>query len=136
MLYSNTPHHALVCYIWRSVLVFTYHGTWRTDQISNFELSYLSTTVFTNLFCTSAIIYRIIDFSVSQWSKSLKTYHKITEILIESAVLYTAIYAIRIGLQVYTQYFNKEIDLRLLYAEALGYSITVYPIFHSSLYSY
>lgn len=94
-----------------------------SDQIINLELAFLSTTVLTNIFCTGAIVYRLIR--VSGWRKAAKTYHRIVEILIESSILYTAVYMIRIGLEIHGQYFTKELDERLRYAQALGYSITV-----------
>lgn len=89
----------------------------------NLELSYLSATIITNIYCTTAIICRII--SVSGWRKSLKTYHGLLEILIESSILYTAIYMIRIGLNIHTQYFTEYLDERVRFAEALGHAITV-----------
>lgn len=55
----------------------------------------------------------------------MKTYRRFIEILIESSILYTAIYTIRIGLQVRTQYFTQDVDERVHFAQALGYSITV-----------
>lgn len=114
----------LVCYIWRTILVFRPMLTGvMPNQRANLELSYLSATVLTNLFCTTAIIYRITR--ISGWRKSLETYRGLMEILVESSILYTAIYVIRIGLQIYTQYFTEEIDERLLYAHVLALSITV-----------
>ena len=93
-----------------------------SDQITNLELAFLLTTVLTNIFCTTAIVYRPIR--VSGWRKAAKTYHRIVEILIESSILYTAIYVIRIGLHIHTQYFTKELDERVIFARALGFSIT------------
>ena len=104
--------------------MFTLRGARKTDQIANLELAFLSTTVLTNIFCTSAIVYRPIR--VSEWRKAAKTYHRIVEILIESSILYTTIYVIRIGLHIHTQYFTEELDNRDNFAQALGYSITVY----------
>ena len=114
----------LVCYVWRSILLFTPLGAWQTKQFTNLELAFLSTTVLTNIFCTSAIVYRPIR--VSGWRKAAKTYHRIVEILIESSILYTTIYVIRIGLHIHTQYFTEELDNRVYFAQALVYSITVY----------
>ena len=108
--------------------MFTLRGARKTDQIANLELAFLSTTVLTNIFCTTAIVYRPIR--VSGWRKAAKTYHRIVEILIESSILYTAIYVIRIGLQIRSQYFTNKVDERLRYAQALGYSITVYTAIH------
>lgn len=96
------------------------------DQLINLGISLLSATVVTNVFCTAAIICRIA--SVSGWRKSLKTYRGLIEILIESSVLYTAIYMIKIGLQVHTQYFTEELDERVAFAHAVGFSITVCDI--------
>lgn len=110
----------IACYIWHTIRTVTFDGVWSTDQIVNLELSYMSITVLTNIFCTTAIVYRIVV--VSGWRKSFKTYHRLMEILIESSVLYTAVYAIRIGLQIHAQYFTEEHDQRMYFAQALGYS--------------
>lgn len=116
----------LVCYVWRSILLLAPTGVWKTDKISNLELTFSSATVFTNIFCTTAIVYR--PLRVSGWRKlpKARTYSRIMETLIESSFLYTAIYVIRIGLQIHTQYFTKEVDERVRFAQALGYSITVH----------
>lgn len=99
--------------------------------MATLELSYLSATVITNIFCTTAIICRIVV--ASGWRKSLKTYRGLIEILVESSFLYTAIYMIRIGLEIHTQYFTKELDERFVFAQTLGYSITVCSIFPTSI---
>ena len=99
--------------------------------MSNLELTFLSTTVLTNVFCTITIVYR--PLRVDGWRKlpKARTYRRIMETLIESSVLYTAIYVIRIGLQIHSQYFTNEVDERVQFAKALGYSITVYfDFFH------
>ena len=120
---STHPSNHAACYIWRTVIIFFTDSFWTTDQIANLELLFLSTTVLTNIYCTTSIIYRVIG--VDGWRKSLKTYRRLTEILIESSVLYTAIYVMRIGLQIYTQYFTERVDERARFAQALAYSITV-----------
>lgn len=103
------------------------------DKLSSLELIFLSTTVITNIFCTIAIIYRIV--AVSGWRKSLKTYWRLIEILVESSLLYTAVYVIRIGLQIHTQSFTEGLDERVLFPRALGYSIAVCaPTTAASLY--
>lgn len=125
-VYDSDVYYRLACYIWRTVLLFRLRGPWSTNQISNLELIFLSTTVLTNIFCTSTITARIIG--VSGWRKSLKTYRRLMEILIESSILYTAIYVIRIGLQIYAQYLTEKLDERTYYPQALGYSIMVFLI--------
>lgn len=90
---------------------------------STWKIVFLATTVFTNVFCTVAIIFRIL--SVNGFTKSLKTYHGILEILIESAILYTSVYLIYIGMEVYTTYVTSEWDVRLYYPESLANVITV-----------
>lgn len=115
-------HNRLVSYLWRTILYFT-PFVWSVDQITNLELSYLSATVITNIFCTTAIIWRIAG--VSGWRNSFKTYRGLMEILIESSVLYTTIYMVRIGLNIHTQYFTEQLDERVQFAQALGFSITV-----------
>ena len=124
------PH--LVSYIWRTVLKYTTDGVRTTNQVTNLELSFLSTTVITNIFCTTAIIYRIVV--LSGWKTSLKTYSTLTEILIESSILYTAVNVIRMGLEIHAQHFTEVLDERFFYAQALGYSITVCIICVSSTY--
>lgn len=84
---------------------------------------FLSASVFTNIFCTVSIIYRII--TLSGYAKALKTYHGILEILVESALLYTVIYLIQIGLRVYGTYFASRWDPRFLYGQSLTNVITV-----------
>lgn len=81
--------------------------------------------MFTNIFCTAAIIYRLI--SVGGWIKALKTYRGILEIFIESAILYTTIYLIQIGLNVYATYFSPTWDERYFYVQSLCNVITVRP---------
>ena len=113
----------VVCYIIRIVWIYRAEEVTRPDEIANMELIYLSTTVFTNIFCTTAIIVRVL--MVRGWRKSLRTYHGLLEILIESSILYTAVFLIRIGLRVHTQYFTKELDERALFAQVVGFSVTV-----------
>lgn len=84
---------------------------------------FLSASVFTNIFCTVSIIYRIL--TLSGYAKALKTYHGILEILVESALLYTVIYLIQIGLRVYGTYFASRWDPRFLYGQSLTNVITV-----------
>ena len=122
-----------VCFVWRSILFYR-PFIWTPDQIVNLELSYQSATVITNIFCTTAIICRIVV--VSGWRKSLKTYRGLMEILVESSILYTAIYMITIGLNIHTQYFTEKLDERVQFAEALGYSITVCTTVNSCLHHY
>lgn len=85
-----------------------------SDMLSTWNIVFLSTTVFTNVFCTVAIIYRLL--TVTGFMKALKTYHGLLEILVESAILYTSIYLIQIGLYVHTSYFTEEWDQRTFYA--------------------
>lgn len=121
-------YYHLVCYIWRTITMFRgLDGIWKTDQVTNLELIFLSTTVLTNIFCTTLIVCRIA--STSGWRKSLQTYRRFTEILIESSVLYTVSYMIRIGLQVHSQYFADGLDERMRFGVSLGNSMTVYIIF-------
>ena len=47
------------------------------------------------------------------------------EILVESSLLYAAINAIRIGLQVYSQYISEELDVRYFFPRVIAISITV-----------
>lgn len=72
--------------------------------------------------------------TVSGWRKSLKTYRGLMEILIESSLLYTAIYMIRVGLEIHTQYFTQELDERLQFAQALVFTITVSTTHYSRLH--
>lgn len=123
LLVCLLTYHHIACYLWRTIVVFTFDPVWSTDQVTNLELSFLTTTVVTNIFCTVAIIYRIVG--VSGWRRSLKTYHNLMEILIESSIMYTVVYAIRIGMQIHSHYFTEELDERALFAKALGASITV-----------
>ena len=115
----------LVSYVWRAIFFFrpsSFTAT-RSNRVANLQLSYQSATVITNVFCTAAIICRIAK--ISGWRNSFKTYRGLMEILIESSVLYTTIYMVRIGLNIHTQYFTEELDNRVVFAQALGYSITV-----------
>lgn len=121
--HSTKIYHHLVCNIWRTISIYSKSPGWGTDQDNTLELIFLSTTVLTNMFCTTAIVGRIVD--VVGWKKLLKTYHSLMEILIESSLLYTSIFILRIGLAIYTQYFTSEPDERSLYAKSLSYSITV-----------
>lgn len=81
-------------------------------------------TVITNIFCTVAIIIRLLR--ISGFNKAFKTYRGILEVLIESAILYTSIYLIYIGLEVYTTYITDEWDVRSYYAESLANVVTVF----------
>ena len=116
-------NYPLAAYITDAVFHFTLEGMENSVQIPTCRVVFLATTVFTNIFCTFAIIHRFI--SISGFSKSFKTYHGILEIVIESSVLYTSIYLIQIGLYVYSMYFADECNLRFYYAEALANVVTV-----------
>ena len=114
-----------MAYILKAVAQFSPAGV-RTpvaQSEATWKIVFLSTTVFTNVFCTGAIIFRILR--VTGLTKSLKTYQGILEIVIESAILYTLIYLIYIGLDVYTIYFTDKWDVRYYYPESLAHVITV-----------
>ena len=121
-------------HILRSVIFFASEGVEIPVTQSTWQIIFLATTVFTNIYCTSAIIYGIV--SLNGFIKAFRTYHGILEILIESAIMYTAIYLVQIGLDVYTTYFTTKWDTRYFYAQALATVITVCLPFHGELYAY
>ncbi|KAF8917205.1 hypothetical protein CPB85DRAFT_1286486 [Mucidula mucida] len=76
-----------------------------------------SMTLFTNLFCTSAIIFRIIR--LTGLSRAFRTYHGIIEILSESALLYTVIYTVYIGMYIHDTSSGAE------FAQCYSYPATL-----------
>lgn len=118
---SDANHHPLACFVLRCIWI--YKQPVRTDKNTNMELIYTSTTVITNIFCTTSIIYQLL--SIGGWRKSLRTYRGLIEILVESSILHTVVYLVRVALEIHAQYFAEVLDARHWYPQALGYSITV-----------
>ncbi len=85
-----------------------------------------SMTLFTNLFCTSAIIFRIIR--LTGLSRAFRTYHGIIEILSESALLYTVIYTVYIGMYIHDTSSGAEFAQCYSYPATLLGPITVSPL--------
>ena len=106
--------------------IWSYTGSKDIAEIAIWDVTFLSSTVFTNIFCTTTITYRVV--SVNGFARSFKRYRGVLEILIESAVLYTAIYVLQIGLTVYTSYFTDKWDYGFSYAQALCNIITVFAL--------
>lgn len=88
-----------------------------TEPVERWNLVSRSTTVFTNVFCTALILSRIV--CIRGLRHSLWVYRGIIEILLESAILYTGVYLLYIGLDVYTVYVTPEWDQRYIYVDAL-----------------
>lgn len=114
-----------VARILHSVDAYATRPVIRTGTSVNWRLVFASMTVFTNVFCTLVIIFRIV--SVAGLAKSLRTYRGIIEILVESALLYTTVYLCEIGLEVHAQYFlpASKLDERSLYFQGLLTPVTV-----------
>lgn len=94
-----------------------------TSQV-NWTLVYYSMTVATNSLCTFLILFRIMQ--VSGVGASLKTYRGIIEILVESAVMYAAIYIALLVVYAYEFYSpNVVVMTAYTYPAVISYSITV-----------
>ncbi|KAF8869248.1 hypothetical protein CPB85DRAFT_842988 [Mucidula mucida] len=93
-----------------------------TSQV-NWTLVYYSMTVATNSLCTFLILFRIMQ--VSGVGASLKTYRGIIEILVESAVMYAAIYIALLVVYAYEFYSpNVVVMTAYTYPAVISYSIT------------
>ncbi|KAF8905887.1 hypothetical protein CPB85DRAFT_1437159 [Mucidula mucida] len=67
-------------------------GTESSDQNANLVLIYYAMTVITNSLCTVLILFRIVR--ISGIRSSLKSYRGLMEILVESAIMYTAVFIV------------------------------------------
>lgn len=75
----------------------------------------------TTLYCTTLIVFRIWQIGRID---ALKTYHRVIEIIVESAALYA------VALIVFLVFFARD-DLNTGYPQAVLYSITVLSLFVS-----
>lgn len=120
-----SKHHCLVIFVIQTVHHFAPSARKALVFRSTREMIFLGMTLFTNIFCTAAIIQRLV--SVGGWAKALKTYRGVMEIFVESAILYTTAYFTQIGMSVYATYFSPTWDTRYFYVHSLCNVITVRP---------
>ncbi len=65
----------------------TYNGT-----VAEWKMPYLALTLTTTLWCTIFILYHILHVAGSDHGAGIHSYYEVIEALIESAVLYSAIF--------------------------------------------
>ncbi|KAF9038945.1 hypothetical protein BDZ89DRAFT_391525 [Hymenopellis radicata] len=94
-----------------------------TISMTNWVLAYYALTVATNSLSTFLIISRIVRFS-NAVNISLKTYRGLVEILVESALLYSAIYICLIILYAYEFYSDVVFMGMYAYTQVMSCSIT------------
>ncbi|KAF9019354.1 hypothetical protein BDZ89DRAFT_1073124 [Hymenopellis radicata] len=112
----------LISHAFRTAVLFSHESgpsMWRITL--KWLTVYCTVAASTNILTTSLIIYRILSVC---GLKSARTYRGIMEVIIESALLYSATYAIYLALCLHDYYFVPYYSMASWYAEGFLNAVT------------